>query len=135
MQLLKLEKLAKKIIRKSLKNNTLDYTVQFSVSSLEPNKVKYSAMISSPNKEVQPILFSFDSLALLEGALETAAKNYNQRAIEIAWNESRMNTHAAKAEAHKKRKEQLEDPNFDDDEDIVLEEALIEAVEKQKWTP
>jgi hypothetical protein len=122
VQLLKLEKLAKKIIRKSLKNNTLDYTVQISVSSLEPNKVKYSTMISSPASGVQPILFTYDSFALLEAALETAVKSYNPRAIEIAYHENRINTHKAKAEQHEKRKAQLEDPNFED-EDIEMEEA------------
>lgn len=127
-QLLTLEKLVKRIIRKSLKNNTLDYTVQISVSTLEPGKVKYSAMISSPNKDVQPILLSYDNYATLEAALKEAEKEYNPRTVEIAFHESRINTFKSKIEQHEARKKQLEDPEYDPDEDITMEE--VEAGEE-----
>lgn len=125
-QLLKLEKLVKRIIRKSLKNNTLDYTVQYSVSSLEPEKVKYSAMISSPNKEVQPILFSFDQYSILEAALKEAEKSYNPTSVEIAFHDSRINSYKAKIEQHETRKQQLEDPEYDSENDIPMEEVEAE---------
>ncbi len=125
-QLSKLEKIVKKILRKSLKNNTLDYTVQISISSLEPTKVKYSAFISSPNKEVQPIIFSYDNYELLEASLLGAEKEYNPRTVEIAFHDSRINTYAAKTKEHEARKAQLEDPNYDAEEDAIpMEEVSV----------
>ncbi len=125
MQLQTLEKLVKRIIRKSLKNNTLDYTVQISISSPDPGDVKYSAMISSPASGVQPILLSYDSYDLLLAALKEAEKEYNPRSIEIAYHDNRINTFEHKAAQHKARKEKLEDPEYDEDaESIELEEVL-----------
>ena len=43
-QILEAEKIIKKIIRNVFKDSTLDYTVQVSTSSVEPGKVKYSAL-------------------------------------------------------------------------------------------
>lgn len=125
-QLSKLEKIVKKVLRKSLKNNTLDYTVQISISSLEPTKVKYSAFISSPNKDVQPIIFSYDNFEMLQAALLEAEKAYNPRTVEIAFHDSRINTYAAKTKEHEARKKQLEDPEYDPEEDnIPMEEVSV----------
>lgn len=127
-QLSKLEKIVKKVLRKSLKNNTLDYTVQISISSLAPGQTKYSAMISSPNKDVQPILFSYDSYEMLEAALVEAQTAYNPRTVEIAFHNSRINSYEAKMEQHKERIKQLEDPEYDPEaegDDIPLEEVKV----------
>lgn len=125
-QLSKLEKIVKKILRKSLKNNTLDYTVQISISSIEPSKVKYSAFISSPNKDVQPILFSYDNFEMLEAALLEAEKQYNPTTVEIAFHDSRINTYKNKIAQHEARKKQLEDPNYKEEDEIPLEEVTTE---------
>jgi adenosine deaminase len=128
-QLLKLEKLCNRIIRKSLKNNTLQYTVQISRSSEAPNGLKYSSFISSPNKGVQPIIFSFDSYELLEAALKQAEKDYNPKMVEIAFHEDRINTYEAQRKQHQDRIDQLNDPNYtedvdpDADLDIEMEEV------------
>lgn len=117
MQLAKLEKLVQRIIRKSLKNNTLQYTVQISRSSEAPNGLKYSSYISSPSKGVQPIIFSFDTYELLEAALKQAEKDYNPKTVEIAFHEDRINTYDAMKKQHQDRVDQLNDPNFVEDED------------------
>jgi hypothetical protein len=124
-QLSKLEKTVKKILRKSLKNNTLDYTVQISISSLEPGNVKYSAFISSPNKDVQPIIFSYDNFEMLEAALLEAEKQYNPTTVEVAFHESRINTYKSKIEQHEERKKQLEDPEYKEEDDIPMEEVGV----------
>lgn len=127
-QLSKLEKIVRKVLRKSLKNNTLDYTVQISISSLEPTRVKYSAFISSPNKDVQPILFSYDNYEMLEAALLEAEKAYSPRTVEIAFHDSRINTYKAKTKEHEARKKQLEDPDYNpEDDDIPMEEVSVKA--------
>lgn len=123
-QLPKLEKIVGRIIRKSLKNNTLDYTVQISISSTEPRKVKYSAYISSPNKEVHPILFSYDTFEMLEAALLEAEKQYNPKTVEIAFLDSRINTYESKIEQSKARKKQLEDPDYKPEDDNIEDDTI-----------
>lgn len=125
-KLLTLEKLVKKVIRKSLKNNTLDYTVQISVSSLEPAKVKYSAMISSPANGVQPVLLTYDAYEKLEEALKVAETTYNARNVEIAFHENRINTYKSKVAAHEARKAQLEDPSYNEEDDVEMEEVATD---------
>lgn len=123
--MLKLEKLVKKIIRKSLKDNTLDYTIQFSVSNLEPGKVKYAAMISSPAKGVQPITFIFDNVKDLESSLKEAETGIDKKKVEITFHESRINTYENKIEQHKARVAQLNDPEYDEDAEIEMEEVGV----------
>lgn len=114
-QLLKLEKIAKKLIRKSLKNNTLDYTLQITVSSLEPSKLKYAAQISSPEKGVQPITFIFDDYKTLEASLEEAVKELNPIKVEEAFHENRINTYKNKIQQHEERLVIIRDPEFKGD--------------------
>jgi hypothetical protein len=129
--LLKLEKLVKKVIRKSLKNNTLEYTVQISTSSLEPGKLKYAAHISSPAAGVQPVTMVFDTFALLEAALEESVKEFNPQKVELAFHESRINSYNNKVKQHEQRVKVLTDPNYDPETDSVTE-ALKDLEKKSK---
>jgi hypothetical protein len=128
-QMLTLEKLAKKLIRKSLKNNTLDYTIQKSLSSLEPGKIKYACQITSPEKGVQPITFIFDNYKTLEASLQEAIKELNPYKVEEAFHENRINTYKNKIQQHEERLVILRDPEFkgdnvdDDGVEIPMEEV------------
>lgn len=125
-QLIELEKLVKKVIRKSLKDNTLDYTVQITVSSLEPSKVKYAAQISSPSNGVQPITFIFDNFNDLKNSLEESEKEINREKIELTFHQSRVNTYETKIQQHKARILQIEKGDTeaeDDNENIPMEEV------------
>lgn len=125
-QLQKLEKLVKRIIRKSLKDNTLQWTVQISRSSEAPNGAKYSAYISAPKKGVQPIIYSFDTYEMLEAALLQSEKELDTKAVEIAWHEDRINTYDAQKKQHQDRIDQLNDPDYVeevDDDDIEMEDV------------
>lgn len=119
--LLKLERAVRKVIAKAFKDRTLDYTVQFSVSSLEPKKVKYAFMINGTKKEIRVEPQAFDSyeacLAVAEGMLE----EINLDALERTFHESRINTHQAAIDQHKARLEQMDNPPEDDD--IPMEEV------------
>ncbi len=117
-----LEKLVKKIIRKSLKDNTLDYTVQVSVSSLEPGKVKYAAQISSPATGVQPISYIHDNFKDLENALIESEKQIDELKIERTFHTSRINTYKTKIESHEARIVQIDKGETDEDE-IAMEEV------------
>lgn len=122
--MLNLEKLVKKVIRKSLKDNTLDYTVQVAVSNLEPGKVKYAAMISAPAKGVQPITFVFENYKDIEASLKEAETGIDKKKVELTFHESRINTYESKIEQHKERMKQLNDPEYEDDE-IEMEEVNV----------
>lgn len=123
-QLLELEKLAKRVIRKSLKDNTLDYTVQMTMSSLEPGKVKYAAQISSPAKGVQPITFIFDTYEDLKSSLTEAEKEIDKDKVELIFHQSRVNSLETKIQAHKERIVQIEAGEVEEDEDnIPMEEV------------
>lgn len=115
-----LEKLVKKIIRKSLKDNTLDYTCQFSVSSLEPEKVKYAVLISSPAKGVQPITFVFDKFEDLKNALVEAQTSIDKNKVELAFHQDRINSYESKIQQHKARITIIE--SGEDEDEIEMEE-------------
>lgn len=117
--LVELEKLVKKILRRSLKDNTLDYTVQYSISSVNPGEVKYAAQISSPKEGVQPITFIFDTYNDLKNALIEAENEIDTKKIEMIFHKSRINSYMNKVKAHEKRVEELE--KGDDDEEIAME--------------
>lgn len=121
-QLVELEKLVKKVIRKSLKDNTLDYTVQMSISSLEPSKVKYAALISSPAKGVQPITFVFDKFEDLKSALIMAETEINRDKVEIAFHQDRITSYENKIQQHKERIVMIESGEKEN-EDIEMEEV------------
>lgn len=121
-KLQKLEKQIKRVIRKSLKDNTLDYTVQFTISSLEPGAVKYAAQISSPANGIQPITFVFDTFKDIEASLAEAEKNLSKEQVELVFHQSRINTYEQKIQAHKERIVQLENGEVEpDDENIPME--------------
>lgn len=133
-QLLLLEKLVKKIIRKSLKDNTLDYQIQFSLGNLgEPGKVKYDVMISSPAKGVSPITFSYTNYDDLVTALEAAIVGINRKEVELTFHQSRINSYESRIAQHKARMEKLNDPDYDEsEEDIAMEEVGLKDATTEK---
>lgn len=129
--LLKLEKVVRKVITKALKDRTLDYVVQFSVSSLEPKKVKYSFMINGTKKEVRIEPQSADNFATVMKIAEGMLENYDPVELEKTFHESRINSYKAASDQHQKRLDYLNDPNRDtEDDDIVMEELAAESVAK-----
>lgn len=123
-ELRELEKLVKKIIRKSLKDNTLDYTVQATISNLEPGEIKYAAMISSPAKGVQPITFVFDTFEQLKAALVESETAIDKQKVEVTFHQSRINSYKNRIEAHEARIKQIESGEADEDEEAIeLEEV------------
>ena len=113
--LLKLEKVVRKVIVKAFKDRTLDYTVQFSVSSLEPKVVKYAFMINGTKKEirVEPQAFNTyeQALAVAEGML----KEIDLDKLERTFHESRIATHHAAAKQPEDRLKEMDNPKEDDD--------------------
>lgn len=120
--LLKLERAVRKVINKALKDRTLDYSVQFSVSSLEPKKVKYAFMINGTKNEVRIEPQSFDSFEKTLAVAEEMLKSYNPIELEKTFHISRINTHKNTIAQHEARLKQLENPETAD-EDIEMEQV------------
>ena len=108
------EKIIKKIIKNVFRNSQLDYTVQVSTSSVEPGKVKYSALITSPSRHVQEIPFRFNSFDELKAALETALKEFKYEDIEKAEVQSRITVYENKAQQLKDYLDAIEERGLDD---------------------
>lgn len=102
-------KLARNHINKIVKNlnrNDLDWTAQVSISSTEPDKVKYCAMIEAPANGLQPITWVCNSYDELIEKLKISEKGLDQDAVMKAWHEGEI----ARAEALiKYHKEALEE--------------------------
>lgn len=120
--MLKLEKVVRKIISKSLKDRTLDYTVQFSVSSLEPKKVKYAFMIQGTKKEVRIEPQAFDSFATTLAVAEGMVKTINPVEAEKTFHTSRINTYNTAIAQHEDRMKWLEE-HPEGDEKIPMEKV------------
>lgn len=121
-----LAKLMKKVIRKSLKDQTLDWVVQKTISSMEPDQVKYAAQISSPAAGVQPIIFTFNTFNDLKNALVESQKELNKEQVELTFHQSRINTYENKIQAHKARIVQIESGEIEeeDPEDYITMEEV-----------
>lgn len=114
-ELLQVEKLIKKLIRKVFRNSSLEYTVQVSVSSVDPGKVKYSALIQSPTRHIQEIPFVFESLDDLKKAVEKATKDFSFEDITKAEVESRINVYKNKAKQLEDYLKEINEHGLDED--------------------
>jgi hypothetical protein len=123
--LLKLEKVVRKVIIKAFKDRTLDYTVQFSVSSLEPKKVKYAFMINGTKKEIRVEPQAFDNFETALKVAEGMLTEVDAVALEKTFHESRINTFKTAIKQHEDRIKVLDNPPEDDDpfQQIPVEEV------------
>ena len=121
-EILELEKVVKKIIRNVFRDSTLDYKVEIGVSSVEPEKVKYSALISSPSRHVQDVPFRFESFKELKAALDSALKDFKYEDIEKAEVQSRINVYKSKVEQLEDYLEQINKRGLDTDGFLNVEE-------------
>lgn len=116
-----LEKLIKKVIRLSFKDNTLDYTVQIATSSLEPGVVKYGFMINGLKREIQPIAMSFDTFAKCKAVLEGLLDEVNPEKLERLFHEGRINTYKNAISSHEERLKTIDEEGVEEDDGIEME--------------
>lgn len=120
---LELEKLVRKVIRLAFKDNTLDYTINISATSLEPEKVKYGFMINGLKKEIQPIAMSYYTYAECKAVLEGLLKEVNPIEVEKMFHQGRINVYNNAISSHKERLEEIEKNGVEEDDGIVMEEV------------
>lgn len=121
--MLDLERLIKKVIRKGFKDNTLDYTVQISISSMEPGKVKYGFMINGLKKEIQPIALSYYSYQDCKNVLEGMLKEVNPLEVEMSFHQGRINVYTNAISSHEERLKYIEEHGLEDPDGIEMEEV------------
>jgi hypothetical protein len=116
-----LEKLIKKVIRLAYKDNTLDYTVQIAITSLEPGEVKYGFMINGLKKEIQPIAMSYYTYEECKAALEGLLENVNPVELEKAFHQGRINVYKHAISSHEDRLKHMEENPEEVEEDSKIE--------------
>lgn len=77
-------------ILKNLKNNTLDWTYQESISSIHPEKVTYAVQLEPPTPGLAPVTWVCDSYEELKTKLEASEKYLDVEAVEKAWHETEI---------------------------------------------
>lgn len=121
-RILALEKICRKVIRVAFKDNTLDYTIQVAVTSLEPGIVKYGFMINGLKKEIQPIAMSYESYETCKAVLEGMLESINTVELEKNFHQGRINVYSHAITSHEERLKFLEEhPEGDPDDDIEME--------------
>lgn len=121
--LYELEKLVKKVLRLSFKDNTLDYTLQIAITSLEPGKVKYGFMINGLKKEIQPIAMSWYTYAECKAALEALLVEVDPVKVEMMFHQGRINVYTNAILSHKERMDEIEKNGVEEDDGIEMEEV------------
>lgn len=121
--LLKLERVVRRIISKAFKDHTLDYTVQFSVSSLEPRKVKYAFMINGTKNEVRVEPQAFESFEQALAVAQGMQNEINAVELEKTFHVSRINTYNSAITQHEARIKQLDNPSTDEADNVPMEEV------------
>ena len=81
--------LVNKIIKK-LKRSDIDWTIQTSISSVEPDLIYYSCQIEAPANGLAPLTWVKTSWLELEKALKATAEHLSEEDIEIAYHKAEI---------------------------------------------
>lgn len=105
--LLQAEKLVQKI-KKKVKRNDLDYTIQAVIDSTNPSVVKYAVRITPINEATGPLVFVADSVKELQEKLQYRLDNgLDETELQINYHESMVKNIENTLEFHRSRAEEL----------------------------
>ena len=107
LELKKIEKAFVKL-RNNMRRADIDYTVQVSISSTDPGTVVYAAQMTAPANGLAPVRMLASSAEELITKLKVAAKNIDERAIEIAYHKAQMEACDRTKLGHQERIAELE---------------------------
>lgn len=117
-QFFEVSRLMNKIL-KNLKNNTLDWTYQESISSIHPDKVTYAVQLEAPAPGLAPVTWVCDTYEELKTKLEASVKYLDVEAVEKSWHESEIKRAESLIKYHK---EALE-PKKEEENDTTANES------------
>lgn len=105
-------------LRNKIKRADLDYTVQVSISSTDPQTVVYAAQMTSPANGLAPVTFlSNTSPEDLIEKIKEATKHIDYDAVEIAYHKAQMEACDRTKQGHEERINQIENPETDEAQD------------------
>lgn len=90
-------------LRNKIKRADLDYTVQISISSVDPAKVRYAAQMTPPAQGLAPVTFIKDSAEELIEAIKAATKHIDYEQVEIAYHKAQMEACDRTKQGHQDR--------------------------------
>lgn len=120
--LLKAEKIVLKI-KKKVKRNDLDYTIQAVIDSTNPGVVKYAARITPLNEATGPLVFVADSIKELQEKLQYRLENgIDEKDITLKYHEAMVKNLTNTLSYHEQMVEDiLKQPDEPKEAEIVSE--------------
>ena len=112
-RLLAIERKIQRIIRKKVRGSDTIYHVQVGISSLDPEKVKYSLNIENLDGAIAPITIVLDTLEDLEAAAKKIEAKIDRDSIEKAFVKSRIEIFERQLEDAKNTLAELEELGYD----------------------
>lgn len=114
--LLEAEKLVQKI-KKKVKRNDLDYTIQAVLDSTAPGVVRYAVRVTPINEAVAPMVFVGDTIQELHDKIKFRLDNgLDEKEIELNYHESMIKNIEKTIEFHKARVEELKEEDEQDED-------------------
>lgn len=118
-------------LRNNLKRADLDYTVQASVSSVDPSVVRYAAQMTAPANGLAPVTFIADSPEALIEKIKLAQKNIDYEEVEKAYHAAQIEACHRTIEFHKERMERIDNPETEPADDDETKEVEGETGDKK----
>ena len=112
-RLLAIERKIQRVIRKAARGSDTIYHVQIGVSSLDPEKVKYSLNIENLDGAIAPITIVLGTLEDLEAAAKKIEAKIDRDSIEKAFVKSRIEIFERQLEDAKNTLAELEELGYD----------------------
>lgn len=119
----KIEKAMVKL-RNKAKRSDLDYTVQISISSADPQVVRYAAQMTPPAEGLAPVTFIEHDTESLVNKIKLATKGINYEEIEKAYHSAQIDAAKRTIAHHEDRVYRIENP---EEEETVEQLTEVEG--------
>lgn len=108
-----LQNIEKAVVRLRNKLNRVDinYNIQISISSTDPEHVTYAAQLTSPAEGLAPMTFIADSAEEIITQIKVTTKSINQEKVEIAYHKAQIKSCERTILGHEERIKAIENPD------------------------
>lgn len=102
-------------LRNNLRRADIDYTVQVSISSTDPQTVIYAAQMTAPANGLMPVRILAPSADTLIEKIKVATKHIDEKAVEIAYHKAQMEACDRTKAGHQERIDELEKEDVEEE--------------------